>query len=392
MNLERVNCSMHADYSDPALVGPEVRLLCDLIGGRSVSPPSADRRATLLECACAHRVERLALRAIRVRGDAPDLWFGATAADLGDEQAWAVLDAVRTRELHTVATTLAAITGAKPIVFKGAALAHSHYPAPWLRPRLDTDIVISPHSVRHSLAALETIGYAHAVSISGELVSSQASLTRIDKFGVEHALDLHWKIANWQVVAAVLSHEEIASRAVALPAAGADARAASDRDALLIACLHRSAHHRDSGELLWLYDLHLLAGRMSAADWTEFVAAARRGKVKALLRRSLSLAIDRFQTHVPGDVLRALDTSADAVREPSAVYLSRDVRLVDGLMSDLRALPPRKRARLIAEHLFPPANYIRQRYHAHSPLSMAFGYVRRIALGLPRWFAARNDS
>jgi hypothetical protein len=383
---------MHGDYSDSAPVDPEVRLLCGLLGGGNVSPPSADRRTALLECACAHRVERLALRAIRVRGDAPAVWVGATVADLGDEQAWAVLDAVRTSDLHSVAATLAAVTGANPIVFKGAALAHSHYPAPWLRPRLDTDLLISPALVRRALAALEAIGYARAVSTSGELVLSQASLTRIDKFGIEHALDLHWKIANWQVIAAVLSHAEIASRAVALPAAGADGRAASDRDALLIACLHRSAHHRDSGELLWLYDIHLLADQMSEADWTEFVAAAGRGKVKALLRRSLRLTIDRFQTRVPEGVLRALDPSADAAREPSAVYLSRDVRLVDGLVSDLRALPVRKRARLIAEHLFPPATYIRDRYHVASPLPMAFCYVRRIALGLPRWFAARNDS
>jgi hypothetical protein len=298
---------------------------------------------------------------------------------------------VRTSELRTVTATLASIAGAEPIVFKGAALAHSHYPFSWLRPRLDTDVLISPSSVAAALVALEAIGYERAVSTSGELVLSQMPLARTDSFGVEHALDLHWKIANWQVIAAVLSHHEIASRSVPLPPAGPDARVASNRDALLIACLHRTAHHRNSGELLWLYDIHLLAEEMSGEDWTEFVAVARRGAVRTLVNRSLAVATERFQTRIPERVMRALDTSADCTSEPSAIYLSRDLRLVDGLMSDLRALSARKRARLIAEHLFPPAAYIRQRYRPTSRLSMAFCYVRRIAFGLPRWFAARRD-
>lgn len=383
---------MPGDYSDSTSPVAETRLLCDLITGRDVPPPAPDRRTAVLACARAHRVERVALRAIRMRGDAPTLWFGPTAVDRGDEHSWAVLDAVRTQELRTIAATLAGVHGANPVVFKGAALAHSHYPASWLRPRLDTDVLISPASVPASLAALESLGYARAISTSGELVLTQASLTRTDRFGVEHALDLHWKIANWQVIAAVLSHEEIAGRAIALPAAGPDGRAASDRDALLLACLHRAAHHRDSDDLLWLYDIHLLADRMAGGDWDELVAVARAREVKGLVGRGLALAIDRFGTRLPPHLMRELETYGDARREPSAVYLSRDMRLVDGLMSDLRALPLRKRARLVAEHLFPPAAYMRQRYQAASPLSVAFCYVRRIASGLPRWFATRKDS
>src|ERR1051325_2509846 len=75
-NIERVSCSMTGDYSDSPATGADVQLLCDLVSGRSVSPPHAERRAALLECARAHRIERLAIRAIRVRGDAPQAWFG----------------------------------------------------------------------------------------------------------------------------------------------------------------------------------------------------------------------------------------------------------------------------------------------------------------------------
>jgi hypothetical protein len=276
-------------------------------------------------------------------------------------------------------------------VFKGAALAHTHYPHPWLRPRLDTDILISPSRSVPAFAALETLGYRREPAISGELVISQAAFSRTDRFGVDHALDVHWRIANWQVVAAVLSHAEISARAVPVPALGPHARAAAPADALLLACLHRAAHHRDSEELLWIYDIHLLASGLSEAEWRHVTAVARRGAVTSLCARGIALAIDRFGTFVPGDVLRELEAQPGAPPEPSAVYLSKHLRLVDGLLSDLRALSTRQRARLVAEHLFPPAAYMRQRYGARSRMSMTVSYIRRIASGLPRWFAPGGD-
>ena len=114
--------------------------------------------------------------------------------------------------------------------------------------------------------------------------------------------------------------------------------------------------------------------------------------MKALCARGLALAIDWFDSSVPPDVIRALDTRTDAAPEPSAVYLSSDQRLVDGLMSDLRALPPRKGLQLLTQHLFPPAEYMRQRYQTTSRLSMVLWYLRRIAAGAPKWFATRGGS
>jgi hypothetical protein len=383
---------MPADYSG-ALPLPESapRTLCALITRRDASPPPREQCAALLDCARRHRVERLVVRAIRERGEALDIWFGNGAAGLDNEQrVHAVVDAMRTRELRGVIDALAAVDGVAPVIFKGAALAHSHYPAPSLRPRLDTDVLISPSRIPAATAALEALGYQRAVTTPGALVLSQASLGRTDDFGVEHALDVHWKIANWQVIAAALSHEEIAARAVPLPALGPQARAAGAGDALVLACLHRAAHHRDSQELLWIYDIHLIAERLSAAEWTVVIATAQRAAVKALVARGLMLAVEWFDSPVPADVMRALDTRLDAAPEPSAVYLSRDQRLVDGLLSDLRALPARSRVQLLTQHLFPPPDYMRRRYRISSRLSVAVWYVRRIASGLPKWFATRR--
>jgi hypothetical protein len=356
--------------------------------GRVVPTPQPDDCSALFATAREHRVDQLAARAIRSNGGDLAAWFGEHASDLANERTCAVIESVRLRELQTVIECLSDVDGVAPVVFKGSALAHSHYDAPWLRPRLDSDILVAPAHVQSAISALEQIGYTRTLSTSGALVLSQASLVRVDQFGIEHALDVHWKIANWHAVATALSHDEVAGRAVALAALGPRARAAANVDALLIACMHRAAHHRDSEELLWICDIHLIAQRLSDPEWIQVVANASRAKVKALCRRGLALAVDRFDCAVPSEVLRSLET---LISEPSAVFLSRHFRPMTGLRSDLHALPASGKLRLLLEHLFPPAMYIRERYQVTSRTAIAVAYARRIAIGLPRWFTTGTD-
>jgi len=343
----------------------------------------------LVELARAHRVDHLlAWRLHKYEADVRS-WLGAADQLLQEVRDQSVVDSIRNEEAARVIAGLAGVDGAMPVLFKGAALAHSHYPESWLRPRLDTDVLLSPASVRDAFEVLRSLGYRQAIATSGELVSYQASFERPDRFGVTHHFDVHWRVANWQVVADVLSHEEIAARAIPLPALGPSARAACASDALVLACIHRAAHHRDSEELLWIYDIHLIACSLSGPEWTMALASAERGSVKTLCERGLALAVDRFGTPIPVEVMRHLDRwQRAAVREPSSVYLSKNFRLVDGLLSDLRSLHVRDALRLMAEHLFPPAEYMRKKYGVQSRSSMLLAYVRRMVAGLPKWLAS----
>jgi hypothetical protein len=384
---------MTRDYSDGGAAGASaLRLLCGLVNGDDVDGAPVERRL-LLDLARQHRVQHLLAWRLHRRDADLRAWFGEPADELlQDVRRQSVVDAIRNSEAARVIAALAASEGARPVLFKGAALAHSHYPESWLRPRLDTDLLISAASVRAAFEVLGSLGYEQATSTSGALVTYQASFARSDNFDVAHYLDIHWKVANWQVVADVLSHDEIAARAIPLPALGPAARAACGTDALVLACLHRAAHHRDSEVLLWLYDIHLIACSLSDADWTAALTIAERGSVKAVCARGLALAIDRFDTPVPADITRQLERwRREAVREPSSVYLSKNLRLVDGLISDLRSLHVRAGMRLIAEHLFPPAEYMKKRYGARSRLSMLLVYARRIVAGLPKWFATGSQ-
>ena len=49
-------------------------------------------------------------------------------------------------------------------------------------------------------------------------------------------------------------------------------RGLSPVHALLVACIHRVAHHRGTERLIWLLDIHLLASRLEEREWTALVS------------------------------------------------------------------------------------------------------------------------
>src|SRR5437763_13332738 len=103
--------------------------LCAIITGAGPGP--VDITAELLALARHHRVHLL-------------LGDRASVTELADERRTAaVIEALREAELRRVLTALDA-AGIRAIVFKGAALARTHYAASELRIRSDTDILVPP--------------------------------------------------------------------------------------------------------------------------------------------------------------------------------------------------------------------------------------------------------
>jgi hypothetical protein len=270
-----------------------------------------------------------------------------------------------------------------PVVFKGAALAHTHYGESWRRPRYDADVLITPERRERVFAVLAALGYTRPPFISGDLVMYQAPFERTDHLGVEHALDIHWRIANPQVVSQVLTHDELVARSVIVNVQGHPMRVPSAVDSLLLACVHRVAHHPDFEKLIWVHDIHLLATALERSEWQTFVERATRRSVRAICLEGLSRARDRFQTAVPADVLTALAVGSE---EPSEVFLRGTLRPVDRLVSDLRALRPLAAARLMREHLFPPATYMEATYGVRRRALLPAYYAMRVLSGLSKWF------
>ena len=174
-----------------------------------------------------------------------------------------------------------------------------------------------------------------------------------------------------------------------IPALDACAEGLAPPHALLMACLHRVAHHFDPPTLIWLYDIHLLASSMSEEDAARFVALAVDSGLAAICARGIALAQHHFRTPLPA----ALDQLVPAGDEPLAAYMDEAFRPFDALISDLRALRGyRARWQLLREHLFPPSPYLRAARPRLGSGPLPWLYARRIVRGVSRWFQAARES
>ena len=301
-----------------------------------------------------------------------------------DLRAAAVIEAAREHELRAVLSELAN-AGVRTILLKGASLARTHYSRPELRPRTDTDLMIPMPAREATARALITRGYHRPPEVDGSLTTGQFHFHKGDRNGLFHALDVHWRVSNVRAFADVLTYEELARDAVTIQTLGIHAWSPSPVHALLIACVHRVAHHSDTNCLLWLFDVHLIARAFSPHECESFIRLASARRVRAVCARTLDLAQTAFGG-IDADWIASLRNASDAV-EPSAAFLGGGLRQVDMLRADLIATRRfSARLQLLQEHLFPSPAYMYARYRTRQRLALPFLYLHRIVSGLPKWF------
>lgn len=298
-------------------------------------------------------------------------------------RAQAARELLRRRELNAVLDALAA-EGICPIVLKGTALAYSLYDNPASRPRIDTDLLIRRNEIDSVRRVMARNGYTAPAYCEGELLFGQFPSTKTDEFGVAHAFDFHWKISTQAVFADVLSFDEISADAIPLPSVGVHARAAGPLHALLLACVHPVMHHRNVESLIWIYDIHLLASRLSEREIDRFLDLAVAKHVSAICAHQLAAARNRFGTPISDQAITRL--GAVAPHEPSAAYLRPDRRWHDELVSNIRGLPRwTDRVRLLREVMLPGPAYMLKAYGLQSSSLAAtllpVLYVHRLASG-----------
>ena len=334
-------------------------LLADLIGGE-VSDLNGYRNP-----------EEVATASMR-HGVLPLVYAGLGGANAGD----GALEPLRTA-LAALARTEAAVdtirvaackhvlealhqAGVPALVFKGSALAFSHYPRSDLRPRDDTDLLVEESDLALLDATMTDLGYSQAIASSGKLLSHQRLYSAIDARRIRHNFDVHWRISNRHRYARMFDLGELLANSRTIPGWAPTARCPCPVDALLIAALHR-ASHRGTDRLVWLYDIHRL---LAAMDDDERLELADRAGAKGLL--------DEYLQAVAG----AQYFFGEGGRPPRD--LARGVRTVDIWLADLKALPSwRARMALLKEHAFPPGDYMRRAGAGSKRLSLPVAYLLR---------------
>lgn len=252
--------------------------------------------------------------------------------------------------------------GIHPLLFKGTALAYTHYPHPSLRSRSDTDLLIPEADRGRVQDALRDVGYAASLMCDGDLLFRQFELARDDDFGVSHALDFHWAISTQAAFAAVLTYDEMSARALGVPALGPHARVPAPVDALLLALIHPAMHHQNRQRLLWAYDVRLLVRALDLGGMQELVHRAEEKGVAAICAHGLRAARDRLGVPVPGEVIERL-AAVPVEQQPTAGYLTPGRSWARETAASLRGLTRwRDRLRLLREIALPSPGYMLRAY------------------------------
>lgn len=306
----------------------------------------------------------------------------------------AATDLLQEAEIIVCLSALAR-SGVDALLLKGAHLAYAWYERSELRPRLDTDILIPFSSKAAVKKVLLSLGYEASANTGGDLVSYQAAFVKWRQGLRLHVLDVHWRVANPQVFAGLPTYDELMLDRTPVPRLGMQAFGLSAPPALLLACVHRVAHHFDSSRLIWLYDIHLLASALSQREWEIFLSLVEERKMAAVCRRSLDRTTARFHTRIPPTVRSDRRLCAPTGDEASAVYTKPRRRTVDNVATDLQVLESwRDRVRFVREHLFPPRRYMRDVYAVSSRTPLPLLYASRVVRGAWRWLdraAAADD-
>ena len=281
--------------------------------------------------------------------------------------------------------------GVIPLVLKGSALAVTHYSRPSLRVRGDTDVLVAIGRRTQVEETLTKIGFSPGLSVNGDYVVSEQTYTKTALGGSSHTVDLHWRVNNSLFLSALFSYEELTVNAQPLDMFNGLALGCSSVDSLLFACLHRAVHrtspytsdgqvYQDPNRLIWLYDIHLLAGILKADEWAIFLESATRKELRSVCLDAFLNTLAAFGTRIPFEVMKSLSAPS---RERPARYFSSS-NLVQHVM-DLQALHTyNARWKLLKEWFFPGRSYMQRRFPQLAVLPLPFLYAWRLIRRIKR--------
>ena len=276
------------------------------------------------------------------------------------------------------------------LFIKGFPLAYTLYPAPHLRIFSDVDILLPDfETTQKAWHILEDMGYIRPKTIGGKYISHQFSCYRPDTSLLPRALDLHWRINNHYYFANALTFDELESSSVPLTGFEPEMRTLSPEYALLFSCMHRIAHtpFGESNRLIWLYDIHLLAGSFNQEQWSCFTGLATEKKLSNVCLDGLLKSRDGFKTRLPENILEILRRQG----KNDPVQVDDFTSAWKYHMKNYQTMPGwKERFCLLREYLLPPSEYMLAKYNRRNKLWLPVLHVMRLSGGLTKIFKNRS--
>ncbi len=252
------------------------------------------------------------------------------------------------------------------LIWKGSALAYELYSDPLLRPRIDTDVLIS---AKHRAAIFDLLsgnGYKPQAN-QQELLGQISFVKQINQLPVIY--DVHWQVFAQQSLKSLFGFEELWEEKKML--SRIRAYTVSDELALILCSVHWVAHHYLYPEPHWIADLQLLSAHRSSSWWQKVKRICEDKNIRHIVHKTLQRA--QVESPWQGETLRA---------EPLQYLLSPLRTQWSDFYQDWRSMNWLQRFHILGLHLFPSADYIRHKYQIRFAWTLPFFYIFRIFWGL----------
>ena len=218
------------------------------------------------------------------------------------------------RELSEVLQVLAA-HGVTPVVFKGAALAHSVYPDPVCRLMGDLDLWVTVDEMDRAREALSTAGFVSRTNLTRPPTLLPFNSGEVQLHGTRPGtglVELHFGVfaGEWLRRTANVDEVAIRNRVQPIILLGQRAHQLAPEDALIQLAVHAAVNHQLSlSALRSLVDVSLLA-RHAPLDWSVVVQRAREWRIATATWLVLRLAVDLCGLADAAEAVRQLQPSA----------------------------------------------------------------------------------
>lgn len=267
-------------------------------------------------------------------------------------------------------------------ILKGPGLAQTVYPDKALRPSGDIDILILPRQFLEARQALEEIGYACRAKNfeqSGWFAKDEGFI----KEGAAFKLELHFNILAWPRMRRHWDVEAFFQQSTDFALSGGyPVHALQAADALIHSILHLFVGHQDQERLIWLYDIALLADKLSkTGQWPMALELSRKRQVLLAVEYGLEMTKQWTPLQIPQECRDYFRRYQPTAVEKRDWEIARNIK--SGILNKLRmywteetGLPDKLRITFMLA--FPSPEHVKDHFRPSHPFMIFSSYFRRI--------------
>ncbi len=257
------------------------------------------------------------------------------------------------------------------LIVKGSALAYDFYKSPELRPRTDTDILISESDVQRLYNLLIASGYEW-IPNQMELLGQTVFIKKLGS--LQMIYDVHWQVFVPRHLRHLFLFEEL--WATRRKISQLNAFTVNDQQALLLSSVHWVAHHLLYPEPHWIEDMQKITEGRDSAWWKDIQKISKIKGIQKIMDQTLRVS----------NVQSPWDAQALGVEDEPLAYLLKENRSPwSDLRNDIKTMSYIEIFQLFGKHLFPSVVYMRSKYQLKRDVFLPMYYLVRLLAGFKKF-------